>query len=187
MERFYIVENKEYLKSVERDNEIQKSRNEFIKDFFDRYGIEGNSYFLRGNGGMNTPLPESYKKSISLCIEDTEKNRKKYGSQFKKSKMEGMCDFRKNSSLLKILQEECVSKQVIVNVWETRSGYYFKELEYGGYSIQRFVLDNKMYLKVSTDSFSNWNITPKYDGFTEIKASEFFLALEQYEASKGER
>jgi hypothetical protein len=184
MEKFYIVKNEQYLKSVERDNEINKTRNEFVKDFFERHEIEGNKYFLRGDGRMNVPLSEDAKSSIALSIEDTEKNRERYGNQFKKSRMEGMCDLRKTSALLKELQEECIKKQVVINIWETRTGDYFKELGFGGYSIRRFIISDDMYLSINTNNHRNSDITPKNEGFLEIKASEFYLARERLEESK---
>ncbi|MGL6219189.1 MAG: hypothetical protein ACRC36_14220 [Lacrimispora sphenoides] len=184
MEKYYIVKNEQYLKSVERDNEISKKRNAFVKDFFERHEIEGSIYFLRGDGRMNVPLPEDAKSSIALSIEDTEKNRERYGSQFKKSRREGMYDLRKTSTLLKELQEECIRKQVVINIWETRTGDYFKELGFGGYSIRRFIFSDDMYLSINTNNYNNSDITPKNEGFLEINASEFYLAMESLEESK---
>lgn len=184
MEKFYIVKNDVYKKALDRDREMSKERNAFIKGFFERNGIEGTSYILHGNGRVNVPFQDMDKCDIRLAIEDTERNREKFGSQFKKSRLEEMRDFRKNSELLKMLQDECIQNNVIINLYETRTGDYFKGLEMGGYTHQRFLLDGDLYLKVDTDKYRGQDFSPKSEGFQEIKASEFYLAKERFESAE---
>lgn len=62
MEKFYIVTNEDFLKGLHRDEVIEKNRREFIKDFFNRIGISGNHYYMRGGGNVNVAFNETQKK-----------------------------------------------------------------------------------------------------------------------------
>lgn len=185
MEKFYIVKCDDYLKAIEKDKAVNEARSEFVKDFYTRHEIDDTSYYFGGNGGVNKPFGEWEKDSISLMIEATEKNIEKFGPQFKNAPIDGMRAFRKNSVLLKEFQDECVAKQIIVNIYETRTGDYFKGLEYGGYTHQRFVIDGVMYLRIHTDSYGGKEFEPIKQGFEEIKASDYYLEKERYERGNG--
>ena len=184
LEKYYIVTNKKFLDSIKEDKVNNRSRNEFIKKFYTDNNIDGEEYYFGGNGACNRPFIESEKDNINLHINDTENNRKRYGKQFAKSRFKGMVKLRKKSKLLKLFQSACIEKDIVVNLFETRPGEYFDELSLGGYSTRLFTFDDRIYLRISTDSYQNRTITPKYDGFEEIKASEFFTALEQLEKVK---
>lgn len=187
MERFYIVKNEKYLESIKRDQELSQKRNAFVKKFFEENGIDGSTYILHGNGRMNIPFQECDKKGICLEIEDTDNNNEQYGSQFKVSRHEGMQAFRKSSSLLKKFQDECIQNETVINLFETRTGDYFKGIEMGGYSHSLFMSDGELLLRVTTERYNRQDFSPKFEGFNEIKASEFFTAKERYEVSKGEK
>lgn len=181
MEKYYIVTCKEFLADVERYKRNSKERNDFFVDFSERHHIDGNEYYFGGDGSVNQPFEEYHKNNICLAISDTEHNSSLYRSQCKtKLFCNNLIEFKKSSPVLKEFQQECIDKNVIINLHRMREGDYFKELHYGGYSVSRFECDNNYYLKIETDRKEM--ITPEYDGFNEIKASEFYLALEKFEA-----
>lgn len=181
MEKYFIVTNEAFLKRVEQDKENKKCRNDFIKKFFAENGIDGCGYYFGGSGRCNIAFGEHEKTTIGLHIDDTKANRDRFGKQFKKSRFENMAELRKNSEQLKSFQSACIEAGVVVNLWEIRPGDYFKELSLGGYASQRFLLNEKLYLRIRTDRYAS--ITPNQDGFIEIKPSEYFVYLEQLEAN----
>ena len=184
MEKYYIVTNKKFIDSINEDTANKENRNKFIKNFYSDNDIDGEEYFFGGNGACNTPFQDNEKENIDLHINNTENNQKRYGKQFTKSRFAGMVKLRKRSKLLKTFQSACVEAGIVINLWETRPGDYFKELSMGGYSFRIFVFENQIYLKISTDNYQNKTIIPKYDGFEEIKASDFFYSLEQLKEEK---
>lgn len=186
-EKYFIVSNHDFLKSVRRDKAIKQSRNDFIKNFFAEHGIDGTGYYLGGAGWDNRPFFERDKKNIYLHIDNTQANLDKFGKQLRKSDLEGMVCFKKNSEILKKFQSACIESGIVINRMETRPGHYFKELDLGGYSSQRFMLDDKIYLKISTDGYKDKMITPKYDGFDEIQAVEYYHALEKIMVRVGDK
>lgn len=182
MEKFYIVVNEKFLKEIEDYKESMEKRNGFIKDFFERNRISGSGYCISGDGLVNCPFEEQDKECIRLYIEDCDENNENYGRQLLRRKDFGghrLRSFRKGSALLKAFQNECVEKKIVINSRFHREGDYFKELRLGGYSTTRFELDGKYYLRMGT--VGSTSITPAYDGFEEIKGSEFYKALERFE------
>ena len=186
MEKYYVVENKKFLESIERDKRIRSERDNFIKRFFQKQGIDGIKYYFRGTGRVNVPFEERHKSSIRLYIEDTETNRKKFEKQLTNFHLQELVAFRKNSQISKKFQEACITEKIVVNFWETMPGDYFEELIMGGYSVQQFNYNGAMYLKMSTNTHKS--ITPEYEGFKEIKANEYYASLGKLEAvnKKGE-
>ena len=89
-----------------------------------------------------------------------------------------MKPFRKNSAILKDFQDLCIKEQLVINLDFPMEGDYFRELLLGGYSVTRFECDGNYYLRIETD---NKSITPIYEGFVEIKGSEFYAAKEKRE------
>ena len=70
---------------------------------------------------------------------------------------------------------------IVINNYSISEGDYFKELHLGGYSVSRFKYENKLFLKISTTKYET--VTPDDDtGFAEIKGSEFYKALEEFES-----
>ena len=181
MEKCFIVTNNDFLEKIKRYKEIRKSRTEFINKFFDENGIESEMYCFDGSGISNEPCSEFRKDSIRLFIEDTQVNREKYGLQLKKGSINGMLCFRKKSEILKKFKIACIDSGVVLNLEKIRPGDYFQELRMGGYSHQQFEYKNKMYLRINTDAYGNKTITPIEDGFSEIKTSAYYIALEKYE------
>ena len=147
--------------------------------------IAGHAYHIGGNGFCNRPFEDFEKHSIRLYVEDCEENNAKFGKELLKP-VNIFCDsdvmmrsFRANSKTLKQFQELCIERKIIINNHPVREGDYFKELRYGGYSVTRFEHDGKCYLNVKTNKNE---ITPESDGFTEIKGSEYYKALEEFES-----
>lgn len=180
MEKFYIVKNEKLISESNAYAKNLETRNEFITDFFERFGIDGKKYNVMGSGFINHPFDDEDKKEICLYIEDTEKNREKFSKDFKQCKYTGVCEFKKSSKVLKAFQQECVDKKIIINLYKPEVGCYFKEFEFGGYRSHFFKYEDKYYLRIEdVKSNSLDSITPIADGFEEIKGSEFYRILEQ--------
>lgn len=121
-------------------------------------------------------------KSINLYIDSCSENEERFGSQLKKERVfsdgSRLKPFRKNSAILKDFQDLCIKEQLVINLDFPMEGDYFRELLLGGYSVTRFECDGNYYLRIETDKKS---ITPIYEGFVEIKGSEFYAAKEKRE------
>lgn len=174
MEKFYKVSNKEYLESLVQDRNNKQKQGEVVFPFLLKHEILCDVCLVSGDGGMNKPFTEKDKGNINLWLED-----KTYPEAIEKqlkkaNKRNGMRGFKKNSKILKEFQDLCIEKQVIINIFETREGDYFKNLHLGGYSMKRFIANDDLYLRM----ISKFDFEPEYDGFEEINASEFYLALE---------
>lgn len=187
MEKFYIVSNEQFLKEISDFRIHSEERRKLAKEFFERKEILGQSHDICGDGSVNKPFHESEKSRIRLYIEDCKENNEKFGNELLKP-TKWFCDsdikmrsFRANSKTLKEFQNLCIEKSIVINNHPICEGDYFKELHMGGYDVSRFEYDGKMYLRMNT---SRSNITPEYDGFEEIKGSEFFRALEELEKGK---
>lgn len=182
MEKFYIVTSPEFLGKVKTYKENVKRQNEFIKEFYAKKDIYGAGYFISGTGMVNAPFDEHDKKSINLYIDSCSENEERFGSQLKKERVfsdgSRLRPFRKNSAILKDFQDLCIKEQLVINLDFPMEGDYFRELLLGGYSITRFECDGNYYLRIKTDKKS---ITPIYEGFVEIKGSEFYAAKEKRE------
>ncbi len=176
MEKYYIVKNENFQNQIKADKENERYQKKFMRDFFEKNGIIGNAYCLCGTGLCNTAFRDDEKENIRLHIEDNEKNNEIFGKQLKKSKIEGLKQFRKNSELLKKFQDACIEEQIIINLRGIFPGNWFEEMQFGGYRSRIFEWDGKVYLKIAKDSVEN--ITPLYKGFEEIRGSEFHKALE---------
>lgn len=183
MEKFFIVTNDKFLKEISDFNLHAEERRLLINDFFNEKGIANEAYYISGDGLVNKPFFEYEKSNIHLYIEDCKENNEKFGKELlKPTKL--FCDsdvkmrkFRANSKTLKEFQNLCIERNIVINNHPVREGNYFKELHMGGYSVTRFKFDGKYYLCVKTNKNG---ITPDYEGFEEIKGSEFYLALEKY-------
>lgn len=183
MEKFYIVTNEDFLKGLHRDEVIEKNRREFIKDFFNRIGISGNHYYMRGGGNVNVAFNETQKSNIELYIDDVQENSEKFGNQLNKPKMfegQSMRKFKKGCKILKQFQDECIKKEIVINIYPLRCGDYFEETEMGGYSRTSFKYNGKQYLRMSTNRYNS--LTPCENGFEEIEGSEFYKAFEEFES-----
>ena len=188
MEKFYIVTNESFLKEIQDFNVHAEERRLLINEFFEKYGIAGEAYHISGDGSVNQPFKEDQKCHIHLYIEDCEENSKNFGKELLKPKKlffdsdVMMRSFRASSKTLKDFQNLCIERSIVINLHRVREGDYFKELRYGGYSVSIFVHDDKLYLKINSTNHNS--ITPEYDGFTEIKGSEYFKAYEALEKAE---
>lgn len=187
MEKFYIVTNEKFLKKIGDYREHEEERRIVTNNFFENKGIVGEEYYISGNGFVNRPFKEHEKNGIRLYISDCDENNQKFGKELlKPTKL--FCDsdvlmrkFRANSKTLKEFQDLCIEKNIVINNRPIREGDYFKELHLGGYSVSRFEYENKLYLNISTTKYET--ITPDNSaGFIEIKGSEFYKALEEFES-----
>lgn len=186
MEKFYIVTNEKFLKEIDDYRKHEEERRILVNNFFENKGIVGEEYYISGDGFVNRPFKEHEKNNIRLYISDCNENDQKFGKELlKPTKLFSDSDvlmrkFRANSKTLKEFQNLCIEKNIVINNHSIREGDYFKELHLGGYSISRFEHENKLYLKISTTKYET--ITPDDTGFTEIKGSEFYKALEEFES-----
>lgn len=187
MEKFYIVTNEQFLKEISDYRIHAKEHQKLINTFFKDKGIVGEEYHISGTGQINVPFTDVNKSNIRLYVEDCNSNNEKFGKELLKP-VKLFCDsdvkmrkFRANSKTLKEFQNLCVETKIVINNHPICEGDYFEELHMGGYDVSRFEYDGKMYLRMNT---SRSSITPEYDGFEEIKGSEFYKALE--ELKKGE-
>lgn len=179
MEKAFIISSEsEYFKDFIKYKDMIKKQKEFIKKFFTERGIETTRYYLRGNGFVNCAFEEHNKSNIRLKIDATEKDLEKFGKHLGKKDVHGLRQFRKNSKISKEFAQMCIDEKIIINIYEPRISDYFDSLSRGlyGCSYQRIVFENYMYVKVSNDHLKDEDI-PK--GFTEIKLSEFYTALEE--------
>ena len=187
MEKFYIVTNEKFLKEIDDYRKHEEERRALVNDFFENKCIVGEEYHIGGDGFVNRPFEEYEKHNIRLYIADCDENNQKFGKELlKPTKLFSDSDvlmrkFRANSKTLKEFQDLCIEKDIVINNHPIREGDYFKELHLGGYSVSRFEYENKLYLNISTTKYET--ITPYDDtGFTEIKGSEFYKALEEFES-----
>lgn len=189
MEKFYIVTNEKFLKEINDYRKHGEERRIVTNNFFEDKGIAGKEYYIGGDGSVNHPFREYEKHNIRLYIADCDENNQKFGKELlKPTKLFSDSDvlmrkFRANSKTLKEFQDLCIEKNIVINNHPIRVGDYFKELHLGGYSVSRFEYENKLYLNISTTKYET--ITPDDStGFTEIKGSEFYKALEEFESKK---
>lgn len=176
VEKFYKISNDLLRKEVSFYTEENKKRNNLIKEFFEKHGIEGSVYYMSANGTCNRAFSEELKDNIKLCIGLN--NAEMFSKHIKKNSMcPDTLELKKSSNILKDFQNECIKRNIIVNLMKINVGHYFKELEYGGYSAGGlYHKDGFYYLKITTTDFKT--ITPKYEGFEEIKGSEYYSVVE---------
>ena len=114
MEKFYIVRNQKVLQDIDQYKKNRAKRINFINDFFQRYNIDGERYYLGGSGFVNVAFDEDRKKDIALCIENTENNLSRFGADFKKTRQfTGLKEFKENSAILNDFQQECIKKRLL--------------------------------------------------------------------------
>lgn len=182
MEKFYIVTNEKFLNEIKDYNIRVEERQKLINEFFDKKGIEKESYHICGEGIVNKPFEDYEKHNIRLYIEDCEENNEKFGKELLKP-VKLFCDsdkkmrvFRANSKTLKEFQNLCIERKIIVNNHSVRENDYFEGLHLDRCSMTRLHHEGKCYLHILTQKN---DFAPKYDGFTEIKGSEFYKAFEE--------
>lgn len=180
MERCFIAtKENDFIQAYERYKEMAEKQRKVVAEFMEINGIESNVFIVSGNGFVNCPFEEHNKSNIVLYIEPTEKDIKNFGKFLRKpNKNHGLCGFKKNSAISKEFAQKCIDEEVVINLWKPRGGDYFNTRSYFGCTWELFEIGNKTYLRVESDHLVK-DETPK--GLTEIKKSEFYQALEEYE------
>lgn len=182
MERSFIVtKESEYYQDIIKFFQRKKEQSDFVSKFLKEKGIESKKYVLSGDGWVNTPFSKNHKNDIGFEIIPTDNDSKNFGKMLCKPKDYGLCAFKKTSIILKEIQEKCVQEKIIINLYEPRTGDYFSDLSMGGYNINRFKYDDKLYIKLNSSFLTDKSKIP--EGFIEIKISEFYNTKEKLEES----
>lgn len=181
MERaFKLNKESDYSKRLDQCKEYDKQQRDFIIKFFAEHGIESEYYKISGNGGVNCSFKERDKKDICLYISPTENDLKNFKNILCKPTQYGnktMNRFKTNSNIGKELADGCVKEEIVINIHMPSPRDYFKEL-WCGYSYTQFEFDNKLYVKIDSKNLKGDELP---EGFTEIKLSEFYKVMEEYD------
>lgn len=182
MERaFKLNKESDYVKRLHQCKEYDKQQRDFIVRFFEEHGIESTYFKMGGNGGVNCPFKEYEKKSISLYISD-DSDLEKFSNMLCKPVYYGdkkMLQFKKNSKIAKEFTDRCIEEQIIINIHKPSPRDYFENL-WSGYSYTQLEYEDILYLKIDSNNLSE-NELP--EGFEEIKISEFYKIMEEYDES----
>jgi hypothetical protein len=165
MEKFFIVTeqselHKNYFDYKENRNVLCDLYNEFAT----KYGIEANQY---------------YPMSVGLAIIPTKGDIEKFDKILKKEMGSGLREFKKNSEITKDWMQIIKTRNIKI-LHRPFVEFYFKH-NYGKSSSRLFDIDGVVYCSFE-NSYSELD-TP--EGFTEIKASEFYKVIKDYEKKEG--
>lgn len=155
-EKFFIITDdsphkKEYLEYLGNRDNVRK----IVKDFFEKYNINSKKYFT---------------DSYSLCVEGTKENNDKFSFQMcKRPCKNGLYKFKVTSSIGKAWANLKVN---VINYPHVL--FWFDNLYKARYNL--FKLDENVYFYLDTEN--NIEI-PK--GFLEIKGSEYYKIIEDWE------
>lgn len=158
MEKYYIVTpdssvHKAYISYKEVSEKVNYAFKEFAKEF----GFETNEY---------------YQSVQYLNICPTDRDTEKFGKYFKKDSP-GL--FKMNTPPAKAWVSKCQSLE-LESPSKPHLGFEFRI--YGRSRSRLFMLNGTMYASFGADCDFKDPV-----GFTEIKASEFFKVIEEYEES----
>jgi len=185
MERCFIA-NKEsqYNQDWDRYLHITNKQRDFVNTFFSKKSINGESYMIRGTGGVNIPFEEYDKKDINLYIEPTQENCKIFAKQLCKTNQEtNLCKFKQSSKISKEFTKLCIDNKVIINLYQPHIGDYIISLY--RYSINQFPYNNNLYLKIDSESLTKETSIPT--DWQEIKCSYFYTIKDKYDKLKGDK
>lgn len=135
--------------------------NQCAKDFMEKHNMETEKFA---------------RSSETFCIIPTENDCKNFGSMFSKDKVNGLSVFKKNSEIGKDwiktlkLQNLCVLHKPMI-------AFEFSKFAGGKFTTRLFDIDGILYL-----SFDCGYEVETPEGFNELKASEFFKIIEDYDA-----
>lgn len=157
MEKFFIITDEcNYKKDYIEYRENIKVVNDIVKEFFDENEIDTSEYCIND----------------VLYIVPTSKDIEKFDKMLNKPIQQGLRQFKKNSKIHKAFFKKISDKNIKIlrspSIWMYMNGMY------GHMRTSTYLVNNVMYLKLSTDYDRNVN----EKGFKEIKASEYYLALE---------
>ncbi|HEX3038187.1 MAG TPA: hypothetical protein VHO94_04240 [Oscillospiraceae bacterium] len=167
-EKFYIVTDKSKLhKEYFEYRENFKAVTEVAQEFFKEHGIDPNTSYC--------PC------TCALYLIPSKEDKEKFASQLSKN-----CD---NQGLYKVKETsklgrawvDTLSKNHLSVLRKPLPQFYFRTLTGRG-DYRLFDIDGTLYC-----SYQNDNDFPNPDGFTEIKASEFFKIIEDYEAKQEDK
>lgn len=170
----YYIDAEDYLAKV-------KQQGEFVRKFLKEKGIESTQFYLSGNGFVNVPFGNYEKDNITLSIIPTENDTIKYDKQLTKPDEYELRRFKKVTKILKEFAQYCVDNKVVINLHEPDLRDYLKSMDWCSYSRQLIPHEQGYCLKIASDLLKE-NDNPK--GFIEIKLSEFYKALEEYEKNR---
>lgn len=177
---FVATKESKYYQEKMKYNELLKQQKKDIGVFFIANGIEAKEYYIRGNGCANCAFTWFSRKSIQLKIVPEKNDLFKFSSQLRKGQEKGMW-FKSNSNISILFQDYAVENEVIINLHYPALNDYFKSLSYYGYGTHTLESDDCIYIKIDSDTLEDDDIP---EGMKEIKISEFYRAIEEYESKK---
>lgn len=160
MEKYFLVTDKCSLKKDFLDfKENSKKVNEIAKSFMRGQGMETTRYGLSGE---------------AFYIVPTESDLKKFDSQLCKATVdEELRRFKKNSEVSKLWLEHLKLNELKI-IERPFLPFYFKDC-LGNFRYRLFSLDREVYCSVESENVD------AIVGVKEMKASEFFKVIEDYE------
>lgn len=158
MEKFYIVTPES---PVHKDYQAYKEMSEKINAAFKEFAKEN-----------DIDTPEYYQRTDRLHICPTGKDKERFERFFQKT-IPGC--FKKNSQLSKRWLQRCVDRE-LETPRRPNLGMYFRF--FGKCSSRILMINNILYASFESDD----KFQPAA-GFVEIKASEFYGAIEEYKES----
>lgn len=164
MEKFYRAQKDSRLhKDYMEYRSCREKSIEIARGIFERHGVETKNFALAG---------------WCLAIKPTDNDRIKFSAQLKKkAAKDGFVDFKKSSPICKEWLE--LSKDLTFPIKPSRVMWvYFKDS--GRMWTRLFSLDGVVYCSVEAQG----DIEPD-DALEEIKGSEFFRVIEEYEERAG--
>lgn len=161
MEKFFIVKNEKLVQQVLDCEEMSEKVNEAFKKFAQENGIESKEYIQRTD-------------MFHVCL--TENDRKRFSGQLRKDGI-----FKKNSPMGTAWRRICSE-----NGLETprKPSWELNDLiraSCRGFSSRLFSIDGVVYGSFKTDAVFK---LPE-EHFEELKASEFYRIVEDWEAENG--
>ena len=158
MEKFFIVTDEcKYKEDYKNYKKNTEDINEIIKEFLKENEIETSKYSLTDD---------------QLYIVPTNNDLEKFDKDLNKSIQYGLRGFKKNGKINKSFFKKLESKGLSVinrpSLWMCIRG------SYGSMSTTTSLINDVMYLKLSTD----YDVEISKKGLIEIKASEYYLAVE---------
>lgn len=163
MSKYYIATDTciykvDYLKF--RENSLKV--NGIVKDFLLSNGIEASKYAIHLD---------------RLHIIPTERDLDTIGDQLNLKEYHGLRSFKKSSHLNKSFDNILETKNI--EVLDKPLLWMYTRNSYGRMNVSTSIIGDTMYLKVSTDTDKPLQLP----GLVEIKASEYYLAIESIEVN----
>ena len=178
---FVATKESKYYQDKMKYNELLKQQKKDIGVFFIANGIEAEEYYIRGNGCVNCAFTWFSRKLIRLRIVPTKNDFDKFSNQLSKGQENWML-FKSNSKISRLFKDYAVENGIIINLRGPSLYEYFKSISIdSGYGYHIVELDDCIYIKIDSDTLEDDDIP---EGMKEIKISEFYRAIEEYESKK---